>query len=140
MILHSPFVITGRLTPGLQLAEGVFLSLLGTQPSKDSLRMGASLVLDFPDGRSHEDSGLQSGCGGFGGTVSIFETYLSFLGAALESFDYERRTGDEGENTDLFPRWVLEALEGQGDEIACIRGDLCVDPGSDMPNESLIEE
>ena len=75
---------------------------------------------------------------GFWGTVGIFESFLSFMQAAIESADYEERTGFIGENTDLFPRHVVEWAMDHRYEIEDVMVDIIDEDG--LPNESLIEE
>lgn len=43
-------------------------------------------------------------------------TLLTFYSAAVESYDYERRTGRKGENSDLFPKALLD-LGISSDEV-----------------------
>ena len=115
MKLLSPFIISARLAPALRINDAT-LSLLGTdvRQSADSAtlilgpRVGATLVLDFADGTEYECSDLQSGCGGFGSVVDIFETFLSFLSAAAEARRFTERTGITSDNDDMFPESVMQ--------------------------------
>jgi len=50
--------------------------------------------------------------------LEMLGTLMSFLGAAAESFDYRERTGDQGENEDLFPAPVVEWASANADEIS----------------------
>lgn len=136
MKLHPPFIITARLLPGLRLGDA-WLGLTGIEPS-DENRDCATFALDFADGSTYTDSSMRSGCGGFKGPVSAFNTFLSFLLAAVESLEYEQRTGRAGDNADLFPRHVVEwALDNKSD-IESAQMDICGEEGS--PNEYLIKE
>ena len=142
--LHAPFVITPRLAVGLRIG-GAWLSLMSTAVMKEGAtplgpRQCASMVLDLPDGTEYADDTLQSGCGGFGGVVTIFETYLSFLLAAVESYEFEQRNpGRKGESTELFPAHVLEwAAENKNDIEAC-RLDLIADLAIGEVDETLVE-
>lgn len=140
MKLHQPFINTPRLLPGLRLGSadsGAWLSLMGTEPSYENRDL-ATLTLDLPDGSTYTDRSLRSGSGGFKGQVEVFESFLSFLLAAVESLEYERRTGRDGESTDLFPINVrLWAADNESD-IDSARIDMCDENG--VPNETLIEE
>lgn len=147
LTLHPPFVITPRLAVGLQFDGGACLSLMSTAIAKEGetalgRRHVATMVLDLPDGTEYVDDRMQSGCGGFGGVVAVFETFLSFLLAAVESYEFEQRyPGREGENTELFPRHIVEWASENKDDIEGYQMGMYVDPdsGSDMPNEALIE-
>lgn len=138
MRLHPPFIISARLAPALRIGD-VTISLVKVGPGPDR-RSSATMVMDFPDGRSYEDANLQSGCWGFSSTVAIFETYLSFLSAALESRAYQTRTGRKGDHADLFPAWVLDQFDGMEDDVDCARSDLCDEDDGCTVHENLIEE
>lgn len=134
---HPPFIITSRLCPGLRLGDAT-LSLTGTDQSSED-RDRASFVLDFADGTTYAEDYLRGGAGGFQGPVGMFESFLSFLLAAVESLEFEQRhPGMTGQNTDMFPRHVVEwALDNKSD-IESAWCDLCDDEV--LPNEALIEE
>lgn len=145
--LHPPFIISARLAPGIQIQtdEGIAtLSLLGTGISPDGStvlgqRQTATLVLDFPDGTSYEDDRMQSGCGGFNGVVTVFETFFGFLMAAVESYEFEQRhPGSEGENTGLFPRHIVEWASANKYSLESAHCDI-QDPATGDANETLIE-
>ena len=142
MILHAPFVITPRLCAGLQIGDG-WLSLMsayqGPVESCLGARTTATLIIDLPGGIEYICDDLYSGCGGFGGYVSIFESFLSFLEAAVESYEFEQRTGRKGENTDLFPPHVVEWACDNKSDIGVSRSEMYVEGGSDYVNEALIE-
>ena len=141
MKLHQPFQISPRLLPGLRLGSaggGAWLSLTGTEPSYEN-RDVASFVLDFADGSTYTDTTLQSGSGGFDSDVEAFESFLSFLLAAVESLEYEQRNpGRTGENTSLFPRYVVEWADDNKSDIESAQRGVCDEDG--LPNETLIEE
>ncbi len=130
LTLNDPFKISARLLPALEIGEGTWLSFEGVKTGRDSQRMAAKMILDFPDGLTYEDDSMQSGCGGFQGMVTVFETYLGFLAAALESYP-------DGENADLFPSWVLERLDKNDIEYLCAT--LSDEEGRGIVNEHLIE-
>lgn len=132
MVLHSPFIISSALAPGLQIG-GATLSLLSTEEVHRGgfFRACAKFELYTPD-FIHVDEDLGSGVGGFHSTVEIFETYLSFLEAAAESHRYG------GENSDLFPKHVVAWAADHIDDIAAVRMSICDEDGN--PNVSLIEE
>lgn len=129
MIMHPPFIITARLVPGLNIGD-TFLNLLGVM-NTDEGRQVANLVLDFPDGSTYEDSTLQSGCGGFKGCVELFETYLSFLLACVEGYEYEQHNpGYRSDNSDLFPPHIREWAVDNKLEIENIHCDLQDEDGN----------
>ena len=107
MILHSPFFISARLLPALKVGDATL--------SAD----GCVFIFDFPDGREHEVDDFHPGASR--DRADWFGSILCFLEAALESRDYRVRTGRPGENEDLFPAWVLDFFDGQGDEIGMLR-------------------
>lgn len=134
MILHEPFIISARLLPALRIGDGT-LSLSGVGLGVEG-RLNPCFILDTPD-FEYVDDRMQTGVGG-SGTVSMFVNFLGFLGAAAESYRYELWSRSPGENSDLFPRHVLEWAYVNDDEIACALSDIC-EPGSDFPREELIE-
>lgn len=136
MTLHPPFIITARLLPGLRLADAV-LSYEGSAGITADHRDIASMVLDIPGQDEYIDDRMKSGCGGFRHTVDVFESFLSFLLAAVESFEYGERTGTDGENTDLFPRRIVEWASENKNEIESVLCDLHDEEGA--TNRSLIE-
>lgn len=143
MILHAPFVITPRLCAGLQIGDG-WLSLMsayqGPVESCLGARTTATLIIDLPGGIEYICDDLSSGCGGFGGYVAIFESFLGFLEAAMESYEFEQRyPGRKGENTDLFPLHVLQWACDNKCDIEGFRYEMYVEGGSDYVNEALIE-
>ncbi len=141
MILHAPFSIGPRLYPALKIGDGTLslASAAWTDKGETVLgkRMEFGFYLDTPE-FEHFDDNLQSGCGGCG-MVSAFENFLSFLEAAVESYDYELRyPGSKGECTDLFPRHVVEWAHRFKDDISCVAYELIDEDG--MSRDNLIEE
>ncbi len=65
---------------------------------------------------------------------SAFETLLSFMTAAAESFRYR---GMDGENADLFPAEVTEAISQVSSELECVWFEIHSAIESD---ESLVTE
>lgn len=144
MKLHEPFYIGSRLAPTLKLGDAT-LSLLTVKPGDDCLpfspRHRASLALDIPGQPEYLDNSLQSGGGGYRGMVEIFETYIAFLLAAVESYEWQQRNpGRIGENTTLFPLHIVQWASANKMEIECAQLDLYL-PGDDCGhvNEQLIE-
>lgn len=133
MTLYPPFFISARLAPALRVGDAT-LSLLDVKLNQrggcDVPRALATFALDFPDGTSFEDANLRSGCGGFQSIVEIFETFLSFLEAAVESYNFEQRNpGETGENTRLFPRRIVKWAANQP-YLKDARCDLCDEDGN----------
>lgn len=135
MLLKPPFSITSTLSPGLKIGDST-LHLLDSWVTADD-RDRVKFLLAAP-GFKYVDDQLRSGVGGFRGTVEIFESFLSFLIAAVESAEYEMRTGLQGENTDLFPKHVVEWALEHKDAIEMAICEITDEDG--YPNESLIEE
>lgn len=143
MILHPPFMISARLAPCLDLGCGAKLSLVTTTRGAPEPPFGGRLrygfVIDFEDGTEYWDDKLQSGCG-FGGVVDGFNGFLSFLLAAVESYEFEQRNpGSIGENTDLFPLHIVQWASENKMAIECVQCDIC-NPEDGSPNDGLIVE
>lgn len=105
MKLYSPFIITPRLLPGLKVGDG-FISL--EYDGQAGSRTRYRYHFDIPAG-SFSDNELKSGaCGG--DLQAGFESLLSFLSAAVESYRYRKLTwtDDPDDNMHLFPREVVE--------------------------------
>ena len=135
MKIKSPFIIGSALSPALKIGDST-LHLTDVQVAEEG-RDRATFLLVTPE-FEYEDDQLRSGVGGFLGTVGIFESFLGFMQAAVESADYEERTGRIGENTDLFPRHIVEWAMDHRYEIQDVMSDITDEDGG--PNESLIEE
>ena len=65
---------------------------------------------------------------------SAFETLLSFMSAAAESFRYK---GMDGENADLFPAPVTEAIAQVSSELECVHFEI---QSAIEAEESLVTE
>ena len=131
MKLKPPFIITARLMPGGKIGDA-FISL-GDGPSNAEGRTVYGCFIDLPGGYSHEVTDLRSGCGG-GGIQDGMESLLGFLGAAAESYAYEQRNhGTKGENTDLFPRPIVEWAHQNSDEISMLEFELSETPNLITP-------
>lgn len=137
MKLHPPFIITPRLLPGLRLGDGCLsLERIDHYATHDG-RDVAHMVIDLPGQASYHDATLKSGCGGFRSTVEVFESYLGFLEAALESYRYGGDPDDPDSNASLFPKFLLDELDR--DDVTVLRLSLCEDE-TDRPLHHLIEE
>ena len=140
MILHDPFIISARLLPALKVGNGT-LSLASASwaegpRSEFGKRMEFGFYLDTPDFEYFDDR-MQSGCGG-ASMVEAFENFLDFLEAAVESYRYEQRyLGAKGENTDLFPSYVVEWAAAQTYLVEA-RCSICDEEGLTLNH--LIEE
>ena len=135
MLLKSPFIITSTLSPGIKIGDSV-LHLTDVQPAEQG-RDQATFLLVTPE-FEYQDDQLRSGVGGFQSTVSIFESFLGFMQAACESAEHEERTGYDSENSDLFPRHVVEWALLNKCELDYTHMEITDEDGA--PNESLIEE
>lgn len=123
MTLSAPFLISSRLLPAVSIGQGqeqitVSLSLRG-------------FILDGPFGE-HRVTDLT--LRGNPSIESAFETLLSFMSAAAESFRYR---GMDGENADLFPAPVTEAIAQVSSELECVHYEI---QSAIEAEESLVTE
>lgn len=124
MILHPPFIITGRLLPGLKIGDG-FLSA-----------DGAIFYLDTP-GFEYEINDFHPGAAR--NLQDWFPSMLAFMEDAADSRHYRESQGAEfdEDNCDscenLFPPHVVDWIVANEDDIGCYRMDL------DDTAEELIE-
>lgn len=110
MLLNDPFFIGPRLLPALKVGDGTLG--LASASWNDERRLEFGFYLDTPDFEYFDDN-MKSGCGGCS-MVEAFDGFLAFLEAAVESYNYEQwHAGAKGENTDLFPRHVVEWAAAQ---------------------------
>ena len=110
MTLKTPFLITSRLLPGVQIS-GAFISIEDVGCNREG-RTCYRWHIDFPTGSTFTGNDLKSGCQG--GTLQEgMASLLSFLSAAAESYP-------DGENADLFPTAVTEWAYQNSDEISLL--------------------
>ena len=140
MIVHDPFIINARLLPALKVGNGTLsLATVSWAEGLSSMlgrRMKFGFYLDTPDFEYFDDN-MKSGCGGCS-MVEAFESFLGFLEASVESYRYEQRhPWAKGENTDLFPSYVVEWAAAQTylEEARC---SICDENGEALTD--LIEE
>lgn len=123
MKLHSPYFISARLAPALQIGKATLSYCPG------------GFVLDLPDGSSYIERNLRGPEGRVKGRNDTPETYLqdqfgamlSFLSACAESRAYGmRQYGDalKGENSDLFPEFIGQWAEENNNEIDMLRWEI----------------
>ena len=124
MILRAPFMISSRLLPAVEVGQGTEQIIVSLSPS--------GFILDGPFGE-HKVTGLRLSplCKS---VESAFETLLSFMTAAAESFRYR---GMDGENADLFPAEVTEALFQVSTELECVWADIwtAIESGEELVTE-----
>ena len=124
MILRAPFMISSRLLPAVEVGQGSEQITVSLSPS--------GFILDGPFGE-HKVTGLRLSplCKS---VESAFETLLSFMTAAAESFRYR---GMDGENSDLFPAEVTEALFQVSTELECVWADIwtAIESGEELVTE-----
>ena len=114
MILQTPFIISSRLAPAVNVG--------GATISYEDGRF----VIDLPDGSEHVVTDMHRPRGTVRGVndtecamvQSQFAALLGFLSACAKSRQYATRTGRVGENADLFPENVGDWAEQNSDEIA----------------------
>ena len=110
MTLSHPFRISARLLPAVQISKGEEAITVSLSPS--------GFILDGPFGE-HRVTDLH--LKGRQTVETAFETLLSFMSAAAESFRYR---GMDGENADLFPAEVTEALAQVSSELECVHFEI----------------
>ncbi len=118
MILNSPFIISSRLLPALQVGGATIQLEYSKRDGRDS-RTRYQWTIDLPNGQEFTGDDLQSGCQG-GSLQNGFANLLSFLSASGDSLNYQTRTGREGENADLFPAPVVEWAAQNSDELSLL--------------------
>ncbi len=123
MKLSSPFLISARLFPAVAIGKGSEQVTVSLSPR--------GFILDGPFGE-HKVTDLT-----LRGNPSIedaFETLLSFMSAAVESFRYK---GMDGENADLFPAEVTEALSQVSFELECVHFEIqsAIESGEELVTE-----
>ena len=115
MILHSPFAISPRLCPAIQIGKA-WLSYDNGQ-----------FVIDLPDGTEHKVTDFHPPRMGRHTLQDSFAALLSFLSACAESRSYgERMKRDAmaGENSDLFPANVGEWAQSVSDELSMLQMEI----------------
>ena len=123
MTLSSPFLISARLLPAVSIGKGQEQVTVSLSPS--------GFILDGPFGE-HKVTDLT--LRGNPSMESAFETLLSFMSAAAESFRYR---GMDGENADLFPAPVTEAIAQVSSELECVHYEI---QSAIESEESLVTE
>ena len=123
MTLSSPFLISARLLPAVSIGKGSEQVTVSLSPS--------GFILDGPFGE-HKVTDLT--LRGNPSMESAFETLLSFMSAAAESFRYR---GMDGENADLFPAPVTEAIAQVSSELECVHFEI---QSAIESEESLVTE
>lgn len=135
MKLHDPFFRT-PLGPAIQIGEGT-LTLHNVERDYNTGRDRATMLLVTPDFK-YQDRELRSGVGGGWSKVEIFETFLGFMEACIESREYVGADGNPGENANLFPQHVGEWLVDHKSDVQYARMILCDEDG--YPLKFLIQE
>ena len=123
MTLSAPFLISARLLPAVSIGKGSEQVTVSLSPS--------GFILDGPFGE-HEVTDLT--LRGNPSMESAFETLLSFMSAAAESFRYK---GMDGENADLFPAPVTEAIAQVSSELEYVHFEI---QSAIESEESLVTE
>ena len=123
MTLSAPFLISARLLPAVSIGKGSEQITVSLSPS--------GFILDGPFGQ-HKVTDLT--LRGNPSIESAFETLLSFMSAAAESFRYR---GMDGENADLFPAEVTEAIAQVSSELESVKFEI---QSAIESEESLVTE
>jgi hypothetical protein len=120
MKLKSPFIITARLLPGVQIADS-FISIEFSKRLGSESRARYQWYIDTPTFKINRDT-LQSGCGG--GTLQEgMASLLSLLGAAADAYAYEMRGGHSA-HSDLFNEKINKWAYQHSDEISMIQVEI----------------
>lgn len=114
MELKAPLFISARLMPAIKIGDVVISLTIAFKKRDEEGRTIYKCFIDFPDGTKHEIKDLRSGCQG-GTILEGFQSLLSFLSSAGESFNHKRMAG---ENSDLFPQTITEWASNHIDELA----------------------
>jgi hypothetical protein len=129
MTIRSPCIITARLLPGVKTTDAL-ISIEYNGWSSDARRKYTVYV--DTSGFEEKVSDLSSGVGG--GTLQEgLRSFLSFAAACGESINHQRRTGQPGENCDLFDPPLDEWCADNEEELSMLGVEL-----EETPN--LIEE
>lgn len=116
--LRPPLIITSRLMAGIKIEDStIHIEQTGNvgEYGKPQWRY----IIDAPD-FTYRDTELY----GWGDTRQMMESLLSFLYAGAEAYEYERVTGREAENADLFPEHVNEWASFHSDIIMVLPEEL----------------
>jgi hypothetical protein len=119
--LFHPVQITPALGAGVRVGEYWISIEYADRPGDDSRTRYRWRIFSTDVEYTADD--LQSGCGGDDLTHGLC-SLLSFLGACAESVQYGRRTGEPGENADLFPTEVAEIAYQYSDEISMLQCEI----------------
>jgi hypothetical protein len=127
MKLQSPFAISARLLPAVQVGDSWISIKLADGYTPDG-RARYRYYIDTP-AFEHTNDDLASGCGG-GSLQMGMESLLSFLLAAVESYRYRgcTWTGDPHDNSSLFPQQVVEWAYQHDSEIQSLQMELEENP------------
>lgn len=112
MTLSDPFKISARLLPALKIGDS-WLSWDGSVFFLDT-PPGDCITYVIDDFRPGAACNVQE----------CFAAILSFMGAAAESRQFRDRTGQQGENEDLFPEPIVDWICANKDEIDMLAYDL----------------
>lgn len=121
MQLSQPVVITPRLLPGVRVGDAWVSIEYASRPGSEG-RTRYRWYIDL-DGHEFTGDDLQSGASG-GSLQSGLESLLSFMSAFGESVSYQRRTGREGDNADLFPAGLADWADINSDELGLLASEL----------------
>jgi hypothetical protein len=125
MQLTTPIVITPRLMAGARIGDG-WLSIGYSDRPGDEGRARFIYHIDTPD-FEHTGEDLQSGCGE-SSLQSGLASLCGFLSACGESYSYDMRHGEPGENYDLFPPAVAEWAYQRSGELSMLECELETTP------------
>lgn len=123
MKLSHPFIISDRLLPAVSIGQESEQVTVSLSPS--------GFILDGPFGE-HKVTDLT--LRGNPSIESAFETLLSLMSHAAESFRYE---GMDGENADLFPAEVTEAIFQVSSELESVWFEIhsAIESGEELVTE-----
>ena len=125
MLLHRPIAISARLLPAVEIG-GAWISIEPTTTTDNAGRLVWQWYIDLPDGAEHTAADLATHPQGNeeDSVRAALASLLSFLSACGEAISYQRSTGRESENADLFPPQVAEWADQSSDEIGMVAWEL----------------
>jgi len=131
MKIYPPLCITSRLLPGARIGEAeISIEYAHVTPTGQQCY---HWFIDLKNSWHCKNTDLHSAAGG--GTLQEgLESLLGFLGAFAEAIQYEKRTGEKCEESDLFPVGLTDWAIANVEEITMLECTLM-----DKRDELIVE-